>query len=66
MALNNSSSEINLSKSKVGFPYYQEQLKSIWTEVKRSPVYEYDARILQAGNDTMKMGRKPGGHNSRK
>jgi hypothetical protein len=58
-------SEINIFKSRVGFPYYQEQLKALWTEVKRSAVYEYDTihginciccskiRILQIGNDTI-------------
>jgi hypothetical protein len=39
-----SNSELSLSKGKLGFsyPYYQEQLKLFWTEVKRSATYEYD------------------------
>jgi hypothetical protein len=51
MTSNSSSSELNISEHRVGFSYYQEQLKAIWTEVKRSAVYEHDIQILQAGND---------------
>jgi hypothetical protein len=79
--LNTLNSSINLSKRGVAFPYYQEQLKAFWTEVKRSAIYEYDTihgvnclccskiRFLQIGNDTIKSrtktGRKPGGHNKK-
>jgi hypothetical protein len=64
-----SNSELNLSKSKGGYPYWQEQLKVFWTEVQRSALYEYDTihgvnclccskiRFLQIGND-MKLKAK--------
>jgi hypothetical protein len=70
-------SEINISKHEVGFPYYQEQLKVFWTEVKRSATYEYDtihglnciccSRIPKDSiiRNKSKHGRKAGGHNKK-
>jgi len=63
MVLSSPNSSINLSKSGAGFPYYQEQIKAFWIEIKRSAIYEYDTihgvnclccskiRFLQIGND---------------
>jgi hypothetical protein len=44
MAVNTSSSEINLSKRGVGFPYYQEQLDLLYAETKRPSVYQVKVR----------------------
>jgi hypothetical protein len=65
MTSNSTPLDLSISKCKPGFPYYQEQIKAFWTEVKRSAVYEYHTihgvnciccskiRILQIGNDTI-------------
>jgi hypothetical protein len=69
MTSNSTPLDLSISKCKPGFPYpyYQEQLKAFWTEVKRSAIYEYDTihgvnciccskiRILQIGNDTIRI-----------
>jgi hypothetical protein len=58
MSLSGLNSSINLSKRGVGFPYYQEQLKAFWIEVKRLDIYEYDTiPVLQNSNEINKKSK---------